>query len=81
LCGGDGAVATYIHHSYDAIEQDIASGQGPHLDTLKSLTGGDENFNADVRTQFSQFVVSPGFSQFSHYEKSEALFDIVVAAK
>ncbi len=75
--GGSGAVAAFIHQSYDALEQDLASGQGQHLDTLKSLSGAGEGFEQDLRSAFTAEVASVDYSSQTHYEKSEALYNLV----
>ena len=73
----EGTVATYIHQAYDALEQDIASGEGEYLETLRALSNGDETFNASLRSQFALHAANPKFSEQTHYEKAQALFDIV----
>jgi hypothetical protein len=76
--GGAGAVAAYINHSYEALELDIASGYGEHLDTLKAISNGGEHFSASLRADFVQLASADDFALMSRYEKAESLYNLVV---
>lgn len=75
--GGSAAVAAFIHQSYDALEQDLASGEGNYLAALKTLSGGGEAFETDLRTAFADKVTNTDYEQLSHYDKSESLYNLV----
>lgn len=77
--GGNAEVAAFIYQSYDALEQDLASGQGQHLDTLKELSGAKAGFESELRLAFANEVASADYAQRSQFDKSEALFNIVSA--
>ena len=76
---GSGAVAAYIHQSYEAIEQDLASGQGEHLDTLKVLNESGDGFESQLRNAFALSVASDDFASKTRDEKSRDLFMMVTA--
>lgn len=78
--GGNGAVAAYINQSYDALEQDLASGYGDHLDTLKVLSNGGDDFSVELRAEFTEQVANPEFASMSQYQKAEMLYNLVMVA-
>ena len=81
--GGKGKVAAFIHDSYDLLENDLARGNGEHLDTLISLSGinleSQHELLSVLRNDFINTVASPSYSTQSRFEKSENLFNALYA--
>jgi len=75
--GGSAAVAAFIHQSYDALEQDLASGEGKYLAALKTLSGGGEAFELELRSAFAETVASSDYTKQTRYAKSESLYNLV----
>lgn len=75
--GGSASMAMFIHQTYDALEQDIASGEGEYLTALKTLSGSKDGFEDKLRAAFAEKVASTEYDQLSHYAKSETLYNLV----
>ncbi len=79
--GGQAEKAAFIHESYDALELDLASGDGSYLDALVALAGREgqaqQRFIAAVRTGFAKLVAAPDYNEQSRFAKAEALYDLV----
>ncbi len=79
--GGQARMAAFINESYEAIEEDLASGEGTYLDTLMVLAGVDEvnkdQLAAAIRVNFAGIVADAGYTDQSRVEKSEALYGLV----
>ena len=80
--GGEASVAVIIHESYEQIEKEIAAGQGQYLSLLSDLVKGEEQteeeFVAQLRVEFTQFVSQPKFASLERADKIEALYDMVI---
>lgn len=79
--GGDYRLASYIYQSYDAIEKDLAKGDGKYLDMLALLSNkrAEEKaaFLEEVRAKFRDAVAQESFSTLSRVEKSDVVFSII----
>lgn len=79
--GGKEKTAAFIHDSYESLEKDLASGDGTYLDALTVLVEIDsqakQEFVSDLRNDFSRIVANPGYTDQSHFDKAEALYNLV----
>ncbi len=79
--GGKEKTAAFIHDSYKALENDLASGEGTYLDTLMTLSGIHESsklkFVQALRSDFAKIVAEPGYSVQSQFEHAQALYNLV----
>lgn len=79
--GGQAEKAAFIHDSYDALENDLASGHGTYLDALVALAGHDgqaqQRFIAALRSGFAKLVAAPDYNAQSRYTQAEALYNLV----
>lgn len=74
-------VATFINHSYDELEKDLAKGEGQYLDTLVSMAKPDNvdesTYKTELRNNFSNIVASTDYEKMNQYQKSEKLYNVV----
>lgn len=74
------AKAAFIHSSYNALEQDIAKGDGKHLNALMDLMRCDAKVRKEVvtsiRTDFAKTVSTVAYSKASPQQKSKQLYDM-----
>ncbi len=79
--GGKETIASFIHDSYDSLEKDLASGNGPYLDTLMVLAGYDsqakQELTQTLRNDFATLVADSSYTDQSRFKKAEALYDLV----
>lgn len=79
--GGQEKMASFIYHSYESLESDLASGHGLHLDTLVELAGYDsqakQEFTESLRNDFSRIVADSSYTEQSRFEKAEVLYNLV----
>ncbi|MFH1318959.1 MAG: DUF3015 family protein [Candidatus Omnitrophota bacterium] len=79
--GGQEKVASFIHDSYEFLENDLASGNGTYLDTLTVLIGYDSQAKQDfvdvLRNDFAEVVANASYTDQSRFEKAQALYDLV----
>ncbi|MBU1044702.1 MAG: DUF3015 domain-containing protein [Candidatus Omnitrophica bacterium] len=79
--GGKDMVATFIYHSYDSIEQELASGSGEYLDELVELVGDKstdkQEFVSALRKDFTELVAVSIYTNRTRYEKAEALYNLI----
>lgn len=79
--GGKADQAAFIHDSYDALELDLASGQGAYLDALAALAGHEgqaqQRFVAAMRAGFAKLVATPNYHEQNRFNKAEALYNLV----
>ncbi|MBT3387567.1 MAG: DUF3015 family protein [Desulfobacula sp.] len=79
--GGQEKVASFIYESYESIEKDLAKGNGNYLDNLLALTGYDaqakKEFIIALRSDFKNIVADPSYTDKSHFEKAEGLYNLV----
>lgn len=77
--------AAFIHSSYTALEQDIAKGDGKHLNALMDLMRCDTKVRKDVvtsiRTDFAKTVSSVAYSKATPQQKSKQLYDMTNTGK
>ena len=78
---GKEKTAAFIYESYEALENDLASGHGTYLDALMALAAGHEQtqdrFIAAVRTGFAKLVAAPDYNEQTRFTKAEALYNLV----
>ena len=74
--------AIFIHESFDVLEADLAKGEGEYLTSLASIMQCEDraisNATASVRDAFGKVVTSEDYSTMSAFEKSDALYQIVL---
>ncbi len=79
------AKASFIHSSYTALEQDIAKGEGQHLNALMDIMKCDAKVRQDVvksiRTDFAKTVSTVAYSKASAQQKSKQLYDMTNTGK
>ncbi|MCK5897177.1 MAG: DUF3015 family protein [Cocleimonas sp.] len=79
------AKASFIHSSYTALEQDIAKGEGQHLNALMDIMKCDTKARKDVvqaiRTDFSKTVSAVDYSSATAQQKSKQLYDMTNTGK
>jgi len=79
--GGSGRLATFIYETYEALENDLASGDGPHLDTLLVIIGEDSKKTpeliASLRAEFATLVSGADYTDQSRFEKAEMMYNMV----
>lgn len=77
--GGKVKTAAYIVQSYAQLEQDLARGEGPHLDTLMTVAGctATTTVAANLRDGLASRVASPAYTSASRFEQAQALFQQV----
>lgn len=77
--GGKAKTAAYILQSYAQLEQELAGGEGQHLDTLMATAGCSAavqgRVTAGLRQALSVQAASAGYSTESRLEQSQALFE------
>jgi hypothetical protein len=80
--GGKETTAMIIYKSYEEIEVELASGSGPYLSLLSSVTKNEnqseKEFVLRIRNEFGQYVSSPDFSSHDRMKKAERLYHIVM---
>lgn len=79
------AKASFIHSAYTALEQDIAKGEGQHLNALMDIMKCDSNVRQDVvksmRTDFAKTVSNVAYSTATAQQKSKQLYDMTNTGK
>ncbi len=74
----DAKVAAFINKSYKNLENDLAKGNGKYLDSLVAMTKpqnvSKEDFVNKLREKSAKIIISDA----SEYDKSKALYDIVM---
>jgi hypothetical protein len=79
------AKAAFIHSSYTALEQDIAKGEGQHLNALMDIMKCDTTVRQDVvksiRTDFAKTVSTVAYSDATTQQKSKQLYDMTNTGK
>ena len=80
--GGNETTAMIIYKSYEQIEVELASGEGPYLSLVSALAKGEDQsekeFLSRIRKDFGQYVSGPDFSSHDRTTKAEALYKIVM---
>ncbi|MDM8568200.1 DUF3015 family protein [Thiotrichales bacterium HSG1] len=76
--GGKARIAAFINESYETLEKELANGTGTYLDSLMVLAGHESQQVASLRSGFAKIVANPNYINKSHFEKSNALYDLVV---
>jgi hypothetical protein len=81
-CGGGKAkLASYIYESYESLEKDLATGNGEYLDGLMGLVQYEDQAKKDLivilRNDFKDIVADPSYTDKSHFEKAEGLYNLV----
>ncbi len=79
--GGQAKTAAFIHDSYEHLTNDLASGSGTYLDTLKVLAGWSPEVQQQrveaLRNDLAKVVASPGYADQSQFEKAQVLYDLI----
>lgn len=79
--GGKPKTAAFIYDAYEALETDLASGYGPHLDTLMTLVGYESQAQQDLtkalRADFTTLVADPRYTEQNRFEQAEALYNLL----
>lgn len=77
--GGQASAAAFIFEAYPSIEQDLARGEGEHLNALLKIagceTGADADVAASLRRDLADIADSEGYSDRSTFERAEDLFE------
>ncbi|MCK5877985.1 MAG: DUF3015 family protein [Candidatus Marithrix sp.] len=76
--GGKAKVAAFIHESYETLEEELANGSGTYLDSLMALAGHESQQLADLRSGFSKIVAKSNYVDQNRFEKSNALYNLVI---
>lgn len=80
--GGEAMAAIIIHNSYEHVELDLAAGNGEYLSLLtgfvKAEQQTEQEFIATLRSEFTEYVSQPQFTEQSRSERTEALYAMVV---
>ncbi len=77
--GGKAKVAAFINESYDTLEKELAIGSGTYLDSLMVLAGHQPQQKlSDLRSGFAKIVAKSDYVEQSHFEKSKALYNLIV---
>ncbi len=78
--GGKAKTAAFMHDAYAYIEKNLATGNGPYLDTLLALSGCEAAARPAIvgalRSDFSKIVADPGYSSQTRYEHANGLYNI-----
>ena len=81
--GGQASAAALIFEAYPSIEQDLARGEGEHLNALLKVAGCDNGAEADVaaalRSDLATLVESEDYSERTTFERAEDLYDALNA--
>ena len=79
------AKAAFIQSSYTPLEQDIAKGNGKHLNALMDIMQCDKNIRKDVvksmRSDFAKTVSTVAYSKATPYQKAEKLYNMTNTGK
>ena len=79
------AKAAFIQSSYTPLEQDIAKGNGKHLNALMDIMQCDKNIRKDVvksmRSDFAKTVSTVAYSKATPYQKAEKLYNMTNKGK
>ena len=79
--GGKAKMAAFIYDSYEALEKELASGNGSYIDMLTVLAGYDFQANQELievlRDDFTRLVADPGYTDQSRFDQAEALYNLV----
>ena len=79
--GGQATAAAFIVNSYANLSEETIKGDGEHLAALMGVVGCDGAASAvaidAMRADFSVTLGSDGYQDQTHYEKSEAFFDLL----
>jgi hypothetical protein len=80
-CAGSRAVAAqFINETYNALEEEIVTGNGKHFTAMASLMACDANQSASIRNQLAENMASETFATQSKVVKAESLFNIADAS-
>jgi len=75
--GGKAKTAAYVFHSYAQLEQDLARGQGEHLDTLMASAGctaaAQPQVMGALRSGLATRVASPEYAAASRQDNVRAM--------
>ncbi|NDY91918.1 DUF3015 family protein [Ideonella livida] len=81
--GGQAKTAAFIFHSYAQLEQDLARGEGEHLDALMATAGcaapAQGQVKTALRSQLATRVASPDYAQATRLDNARALLDTLNA--
>ncbi len=81
--GGNEKMAGFIYETQELLFVDLAKGNGKYLDALASVSGVEADKKGDfiqsVRHDAGNFVQVGNFDEKTHFEKSQALYNIVLA--
>lgn len=76
--------ALYINETYARLEVEAAKGEGEYLTALASVMQCDAQaapvLNRTLRASLSSTLSAPGFTELTHTQKAERLFNIVDTA-
>ena len=79
------AKAAFIRSSYSPLEQDIAKGDGKHLNALMDIMQCDQKIRKDVvksmRSDLSKTVSSVAYTKATPYQKAETLYNMTNTGK
>jgi hypothetical protein len=79
--GGQASTASFINHAYEAIETDLARGNGKYLDSLTTLAGVSADrkdaFVQALRNDFASQVSGNGYAAITRFQKAEGLYNLV----
>ena len=75
------AAALFIHHTYDKLAEETASGQGEHLTTVLNIFECDSTRHAiavqQIRGAMGHAVATPNYIDQSHIDKAFNYYSIV----
>ncbi len=79
------AKAAFIQSSYVPLEQDIAKGEGKHLNALMDIMQCDKKIRNDVvksmRSSFAKTITTVDYSEATPYKKAETLYNVTNTGK
>lgn len=78
------AAALFIHHTYDNLAEETASGQGEHLTTVLNILECDSAHHAQaiqqIRSNMGRAVAAPNYNDQSHIDKASNYYSIIERA-
>ena len=76
--------ALFIHHTYDKLAEETASGKGEHLTTVLNIFECDSAHHANavhqIRGEMGHAVATPNYIDQSHIDKASNFYSIVEKA-
>jgi hypothetical protein len=78
------AAALFIHHTYDKLAEETASGQGEHLTTVLNIFECDNSRHVNavrqIRGAMGHAVATPNYIEQTHIDKASNYYSIVEKA-